>query len=169
MPTPTLAGSCRGITAPSFAWFGAAAWRHANACVPASSTTTSKRTSAQAETTTRQPPECRSRSGSRVGSRPSSMPSLRLVASQQVGRGRLCGSRPVAWLPCLHIAVKAGTIVRQTLPEQHPVFLDPHKLAPYIHVEKVPRSARMKFGLFGGARARGGPAGDSHAYHDFVN
>ena len=27
----------------------------------------------------------------------------------------------------------------------------------------------MKFGLFGGARARGGPAGDSHAYHDFVN
>ena len=27
----------------------------------------------------------------------------------------------------------------------------------------------MKFGLFGGARARGGPAGDSHAYHDFIN
>src|SRR5262249_18899566 len=27
----------------------------------------------------------------------------------------------------------------------------------------------MRFGLFGGARARGGPAGDSHAYHDFVN
>jgi alkanesulfonate monooxygenase SsuD/methylene tetrahydromethanopterin reductase-like flavin-dependent oxidoreductase (luciferase family) len=27
----------------------------------------------------------------------------------------------------------------------------------------------MKFGLFGGARARGGPAGDSAAYHDFVN
>src|SRR5258708_13634395 len=27
----------------------------------------------------------------------------------------------------------------------------------------------MKFGLFGGARARGGPAGDSHAYHDFLN
>jgi probable F420-dependent oxidoreductase len=27
----------------------------------------------------------------------------------------------------------------------------------------------MKFGLFGGARAKGGPAGDSHAYHDFVN
>ena len=27
----------------------------------------------------------------------------------------------------------------------------------------------MKFGIFGGARARGGPAGDSHAYHDFVN
>jgi alkanesulfonate monooxygenase SsuD/methylene tetrahydromethanopterin reductase-like flavin-dependent oxidoreductase (luciferase family) len=27
----------------------------------------------------------------------------------------------------------------------------------------------MKFGLFGGARARGGPAGDSYAYHDFVN
>ncbi|MGH7099769.1 MAG: LLM class flavin-dependent oxidoreductase [Stellaceae bacterium] len=26
----------------------------------------------------------------------------------------------------------------------------------------------MKFGLFGGARARGGPAGDSSAYHDFV-
>jgi hypothetical protein len=25
----------------------------------------------------------------------------------------------------------------------------------------------MKFGLFGGARAKGGPAGDSHAYHDF--
>jgi alkanesulfonate monooxygenase SsuD/methylene tetrahydromethanopterin reductase-like flavin-dependent oxidoreductase (luciferase family) len=27
----------------------------------------------------------------------------------------------------------------------------------------------MRFGLFGGARARGGPAGDSSAYHDFVN
>src|ERR1700731_3037264 len=27
----------------------------------------------------------------------------------------------------------------------------------------------MKFGLFGGARARGGPAGDSHAHHDFIN
>ena len=27
----------------------------------------------------------------------------------------------------------------------------------------------MKFGLFGGARARGGPAGDSHGYHDFIN
>src|SRR5246127_4513663 len=27
----------------------------------------------------------------------------------------------------------------------------------------------MKFGLFGGARARGGPAGDSAAYHDFIN
>ena len=27
----------------------------------------------------------------------------------------------------------------------------------------------MKFGLFGGARAKGGPAGDSHAYHDFIN
>jgi alkanesulfonate monooxygenase SsuD/methylene tetrahydromethanopterin reductase-like flavin-dependent oxidoreductase (luciferase family) len=27
----------------------------------------------------------------------------------------------------------------------------------------------MKFGLFGGARARGGPAGDSSAYHDFIN
>ena len=27
----------------------------------------------------------------------------------------------------------------------------------------------MKFGLFGGARAKGGPAGDSYAYHDFVN
>src|SRR5271165_937094 len=27
----------------------------------------------------------------------------------------------------------------------------------------------MKFGLFGGARARGGPAGDSDAYHQFVN
>ena len=27
----------------------------------------------------------------------------------------------------------------------------------------------MKFGLFGGARARGGPAGDSYAYHDFGN
>src|SRR5438067_13675091 len=26
----------------------------------------------------------------------------------------------------------------------------------------------MKFGLFGGARARGGPAGDSSAYHDFI-
>src|SRR5271154_6771395 len=27
----------------------------------------------------------------------------------------------------------------------------------------------MKFGLFGGARAKGGPSGDSSAYHDFVN
>ena len=27
----------------------------------------------------------------------------------------------------------------------------------------------MRFGLFGGARARGGPAGDSEGYHDFVN
>src|SRR5436189_5042687 len=27
----------------------------------------------------------------------------------------------------------------------------------------------MRLGLFGGARARGGPAGDSHAYHDFIN
>jgi alkanesulfonate monooxygenase SsuD/methylene tetrahydromethanopterin reductase-like flavin-dependent oxidoreductase (luciferase family) len=27
----------------------------------------------------------------------------------------------------------------------------------------------MRFGLFGGARARGGPAGDSDAYHQFVN
>ena len=27
----------------------------------------------------------------------------------------------------------------------------------------------MKFGLFGGARARGGPAGDSDGYHDFIN
>src|SRR5947207_15415605 len=26
----------------------------------------------------------------------------------------------------------------------------------------------MKFGLFGGARARGGPAGDSEGYHDFI-
>jgi alkanesulfonate monooxygenase SsuD/methylene tetrahydromethanopterin reductase-like flavin-dependent oxidoreductase (luciferase family) len=27
----------------------------------------------------------------------------------------------------------------------------------------------MKFGLFGGARARGGPAGDSDGYHHFIN
>jgi probable F420-dependent oxidoreductase len=27
----------------------------------------------------------------------------------------------------------------------------------------------VRFGLFGGARARGGPAGDSSAYHDFIN
>ena len=27
----------------------------------------------------------------------------------------------------------------------------------------------MKFGLFGGARARGGPAGDSEGYHEFIN
>jgi probable F420-dependent oxidoreductase len=27
----------------------------------------------------------------------------------------------------------------------------------------------MKFGLFGGARARGGPAGDSDGYHQFIN
>src|SRR5665213_2354370 len=27
----------------------------------------------------------------------------------------------------------------------------------------------MKFGLFGGARARGGPAGDSEGYHDFIS
>ena len=27
----------------------------------------------------------------------------------------------------------------------------------------------MKFGLFGGARARGGPADDSSGYHDFIN
>ncbi|HZT87266.1 MAG TPA: LLM class flavin-dependent oxidoreductase [Stellaceae bacterium] len=27
----------------------------------------------------------------------------------------------------------------------------------------------MKFGLFGGARARGGPAGDSDGYHEFIN
>src|SRR6266853_1152397 len=27
----------------------------------------------------------------------------------------------------------------------------------------------MKFGLFGGARARGGPAGDSEGYHHFIN
>jgi alkanesulfonate monooxygenase SsuD/methylene tetrahydromethanopterin reductase-like flavin-dependent oxidoreductase (luciferase family) len=27
----------------------------------------------------------------------------------------------------------------------------------------------MKFGLFGGARARGGPADDSEGYHDFIN
>ncbi|MBV9862081.1 MAG: LLM class flavin-dependent oxidoreductase [Alphaproteobacteria bacterium] len=27
----------------------------------------------------------------------------------------------------------------------------------------------MKFGLFGGARARGGPAGDSSGYHEFIN
>src|ERR1051326_1812512 len=27
----------------------------------------------------------------------------------------------------------------------------------------------MKFGLFGGARARGGPAGDSDGYHSFIN
>src|ERR1700740_61894 len=26
----------------------------------------------------------------------------------------------------------------------------------------------MKFGLFGGARARGGPAGDSDGYHNFI-
>jgi len=26
----------------------------------------------------------------------------------------------------------------------------------------------MKFGLFGGARARGGPAGDSDGYHEFI-
>src|SRR5437879_1962977 len=26
----------------------------------------------------------------------------------------------------------------------------------------------MKFGLFGGARARGGPAGDSEGYHNFI-
>src|ERR1044072_5987864 len=26
----------------------------------------------------------------------------------------------------------------------------------------------MKFGLFGGARARGGPAGDSEGYHEFI-
>ena len=32
-----------------------------------------------------------------------------------------------------------------------------------------PRRPSMKFGLFGGARARGGPAGDSYAYHDFIN
>src|SRR6266542_2447386 len=31
------------------------------------------------------------------------------------------------------------------------------------------RSGRMKFGLFGGARARGGPAGDSDGYHHFIN
>src|SRR5216683_1727062 len=30
------------------------------------------------------------------------------------------------------------------------------------------RSSGMKFGLFGGARARGGPAGDSEGYHNFI-
>jgi alkanesulfonate monooxygenase SsuD/methylene tetrahydromethanopterin reductase-like flavin-dependent oxidoreductase (luciferase family) len=30
------------------------------------------------------------------------------------------------------------------------------------------RRRRMKFGLFGGARARGGPAGDSEGYHEFI-
>src|SRR5260370_29154911 len=29
-------------------------------------------------------------------------------------------------------------------------------------------SGSMKFGLFGGARARGGPAGDSEGYHNFI-
>src|SRR5712671_412696 len=33
----------------------------------------------------------------------------------------------------------------------------------------VERSGGMKFGLFGGARARGGPAGDSDGYHHFIN
>jgi alkanesulfonate monooxygenase SsuD/methylene tetrahydromethanopterin reductase-like flavin-dependent oxidoreductase (luciferase family) len=32
----------------------------------------------------------------------------------------------------------------------------------------VSRRAAMKFGLFGGARARGGPTGDSEGYHDFI-
>ncbi|TMK35194.1 MAG: LLM class flavin-dependent oxidoreductase [Alphaproteobacteria bacterium] len=35
---------------------------------------------------------------------------------------------------------------------------------------RLTRSGRaMKFGLFGGARARGGPAGDSDGYHSFIN
>jgi len=47
--------------------------------------------------------------------------------------------------------------------------LDQALIAPYIASYNRRRRPRMKFGLFGGARARGGPAGDSHAYHDFVN
>src|SRR5205823_14615860 len=35
---------------------------------------------------------------------------------------------------------------------------------------RLTRSGRaMKFGLFGGARARGGPAGDSDGNHSFIN
>src|SRR5438067_11049502 len=35
---------------------------------------------------------------------------------------------------------------------------------------RLTRSGRaMKFGRFGGARARGGPAGDSDGYHSFIN
>jgi alkanesulfonate monooxygenase SsuD/methylene tetrahydromethanopterin reductase-like flavin-dependent oxidoreductase (luciferase family) len=40
---------------------------------------------------------------------------------------------------------------------------------PIVRRRPATAEAVMKFGLFGGARAKGGPAGDSHAYHDFVN
>jgi alkanesulfonate monooxygenase SsuD/methylene tetrahydromethanopterin reductase-like flavin-dependent oxidoreductase (luciferase family) len=46
--------------------------------------------------------------------------------------------------------------------------IDQAQISPYIRRATF-AEGRMKFGLFGGARARGGPAGDSHAYHDFVN
>ena len=46
--------------------------------------------------------------------------------------------------------------------------LDPRSKAKYDRWQRIAEGG-MKFGLFGGARAKGGPAGDSSAYHDFVN
>src|SRR3954454_17942535 len=39
---------------------------------------------------------------------------------------------------------------------------------PTILRPTASRREAMKFGVFGGARARGGPAGDSEGYHDFI-
>src|SRR4029077_14421030 len=87
-PTPALAGSCLGITAPvSFAWLWATAPRDATACVPARRTT-SRTTKAHAATTPRHPPDCGSPTASGVGST-FRMPSLQLVAPQQISRGSL--------------------------------------------------------------------------------
>src|SRR5215471_21107878 len=60
-------------------------------------------------------------------------------------------------------------IVRQADLGERSVPRRLRRLASYIHFGEVARRLSMKFGLFGGARARGGPAGDSYAYHDFIN
>src|SRR5882724_6680013 len=35
-----------------------------------------------------------------------------IVALQQIGGGDLCDRRLMAWLPCLHLGLKGGTVIR---------------------------------------------------------
>src|SRR5437868_4253554 len=50
-----------------------------------------------------------------------------------------------------------------------PIFARSERRKAPVHTRLIRSGRAMKFGLFGGARARGGPAGDSDGYHSFIN
>src|SRR5437773_10044809 len=50
-----------------------------------------------------------------------------------------------------------------------PIFARSERRKAPVHTRATRSGRAMKFGLFGGARARGGPAGDSDGYHSFIN